>query len=87
MERRQARRARTRDTRRVGLFWAPQWWTQAVLAKFFLASYDEYFPLVRRAETSWIARRVEHLEHVAVFLSVAPKLYPRNIHNKIATWW
>ena len=50
-------------------------------------SYDEYFPLVRRAETSWIARRVEHLEHVAVFLNVATKLYPRNIRDQIATWW
>ena len=47
-----------------------------------LASYDEYFTFVRSAETSWIARRVEHLEHVAVFLSVATRLDP-----KIAAWW
>ena len=55
---------------------------EAVSFEEVLASYDKYFTFVRRAETSWIARRVEHLEHVAVFLSVATKLYP-----KIATWW
>ena len=54
----------------------------AVSFKEVPASYDEYFTLVRRAETSWIARQVEHLERVAVFLNVATKLYP-----KIATWW
>ena len=36
----------------------------AVSFEAVLASYDEYFTFVRRAETSWIARRVEHLEHV-----------------------
>ena len=42
---------------------------------------------VRRVETLWVARRVEHLKHVAVFLNVATKLYPRNIRDQIATWW
>ena len=85
--RRQTRRARTRDARRVGLLRASQCvWTvcveDAVSFKEVPASYDENFTLDRRVETSWIARRVEHLEHVAVFFNVATKFYP-----KIATWW
>ena len=58
---------------------------EAVSFKEVPASYDEYFTLVRRAETSWIARQVEHLERVVVFLNVATKLYPRNIRDQIVT--
>ena len=55
---------------------------EAVSFKKVPASYEEYFTLVRRAETSWIARQVEHLGRVAVCVSqcgneIVPKKHSR----------
>ena len=54
--------------------------------KEVLASFDEYFTFVTRAETSWTGRRFEfeRLERVAVFLNVvAPKKHSRQDRDMV----
>ena len=49
----------------------------AVSFREVLAPYDEYFTFVRRAETSWIARRVAHLERVCCVSHCGNEIGPK----------
>ena len=87
LERRQARRARTSDTRRIGLFQAHSGGRSQFQGSSFLLRTKSISHLSEGRKLHGLRVELNISNTFAVCLNVATKLYPRNIRDQIATWW